>query len=277
MSPKAKNVNVSSNKSMDITTTEKDKMPEVKVKKPEIVKPSGMIKDVSPSQSTDEDNLDNPSKIEMSQKLVSNLKSPSESHVKIIPSEPAPEDTKNDEPDADDLTNDDEHESNSKFIDNISEDTDEKEDDGAKDTEEVEKPRTSDKLGEKTEPTVSKAEHPDKKPVENDTKKEQNKEEEEAKEDEGGIVNEMAEQAADSKKQKQEEKELEVRSKHVEELIEAKTYNVPIGQLSRKRNIRLVIALLLLLIVGGFVALNFAVDAGMVDIGVEPLTDVIAN
>lgn len=273
MSPKAKNVNVSSNKSMDITTTEKSKMPEVKVEKPEIVKPSGMIKDVSPSKNTDEDNLTNLSKIEMSDKLASNLKSPSESHIKIIPSVSVPEENKKEQPDADDLTHDAEPVPDSKFIDKISEDSNEKEDESAKDTGGTEKPSDSDKVEEKIKSTEPETKQPDEKPAEKELIKEEPKEEN----DDGGIVNEMAEQAADSKKQKQEEKELEVRSKHVEELIEAKTYNVPIGQLSRKRNIRLLIILLVMLIVGGLVALNFAIDAGMVDIGVEPLTDVISN
>ncbi len=273
MSPKANNLNVSSNKSMDITTTEKSKMPELKIEKPEIVRPSGMIKDISPSQSTDEDNLTNRSKIEMTDKLASNLKPPSESHIKIIPSETKPDEGEKDEPEADDLTNDAERVTDSKFIDNISDDTDEKVDESTKENKDTEKPSDSDKVEEKIKSTEPETKHTDEQPAEKESIKEEPKEEY----DDGGIVNEMAEQAAESKKQKQEEKEFEVRSKHVEELIEAKTYNVPIGQLSRKRNIRILIVLLVVLIVGGLVALNFAVDAGMVDIGVEPLTDVISN
>lgn len=273
MSPKAKNVKVSSSKSMDITTNEKDKMPKVKTPKPVIVKPSGMIKDVSPNQASEDDNIINSPKIEMSEKLVSNLKSPSESKIKILPTEPPQDDEKTPTRDADDLTND-EDDRDSSFIDNISDEKDELDN---KVPEETKKPITSEKVEEKPASSEEKSnDSVEDKPKEEVTKNEDT-EEEKPQEDEGGIVNEMAEQAADTKKQKQEEKELEVRSEHVQELIDAKTYNVPIGQLSRKRNIRVVIVASLLLIICGLFALNFAVDAGMVDIGVEPLTDVISN
>lgn len=286
MSPKAKKVNVSSVKSMDITTNEKDKMPELKKSAPEIVKPRGMIKDVSPTQDSEDDNIINTPKIEMSDKLVANLKSPSESHVKILPSEPVEEDESDKEPaekkpsdedekvapDADDLTGEDENQHDSSFIDKI---VDEENQPDTKDEE----PKPEEKLADSKEEDEEESTDSKTTPKEDEEKPEAEKpkQDEPKSDEEGGIVNELAEQAADSKKQKREEKELDERAKHIEELIEAKTYNVPIGQLSRKRNIRLVIVMLILLIVGGLIALNFAIDAGVVDIGVEPLTDIIAN
>lgn len=296
MSPKAKKVNVSSVKSMDITTNEKNNMPELKKSAPEIVKPRGMIKDVSPTQDSEDDNIINTPKIEMSDKLVANLKSPSESHVKILPSEPVEEDESDKEPaeakssdeedkenpDADDLTGDDENQHDSSFIDKIGDEDNEpdKKEEESKPEEKPADPKEEDGDEESTDSQVTPKED-EKKPElekpEQDEQKDEEPVEEKQSDEEGGIVNELAEQAADSKKQKQEEKELDVRAKHIEELIEAKTYNVPIGQLSRKRNIRLVVVLLIFMIVGGLLALNFAIDAGVVDIGVEPLTDIITN
>jgi uncharacterized membrane protein len=210
----------------------------------------------------------------MSEKLASNLKPPSESHVKIIPSAPVTEDDEKATPDADDLTNDDETQRDNSFIDRLS---DEKDKTVVKEPEANQKPETSEKVDEKTSAPEEKSNDSDKDSQKPEDTKVEDKSKDESIDDQQGIVNEMAEQAADTKKQKQEEKELEVRAKHIEELIEAKTYNVPIAQLSHKRNARLLLIVLVLLFVGGIVALNFAIDAGVVDIGVDPLTDVISN
>ncbi len=64
------------------------------------------------------------------------------------------------------------------------------------------------------------------------------------------IVNELAEAAASKKQEKADNDQEQVYIKSLEKLVDEKTYNVPIGQLTHKRNNRiLAIATLLIIIV----------------------------
>lgn len=64
------------------------------------------------------------------------------------------------------------------------------------------------------------------------------------------IVNELAEAAASKKQEKADNDQEQVYLKSLEKLVDEKTYNVPIGQLTHKRNNRiLAIATLLIIIV----------------------------
>ncbi len=95
-------------------------------------------------------------------------------------------------------------------------------------------------------------------------------------EPEGGLVDELAKQAAAKKQQKEEDKEAKVRQEKVDGLIAGKTYVVSISQVT-KRRIRQTFLVLLVLVILAVVGLNFAVDAELIDIGAEPLTDLIQN
>lgn len=85
------------------------------------------------------------------------------------------------------------------------------------------------------------------------------------------LVNEVDAKQAD-KKQK---KELEERTLELEKIINSKEFFVPIGVASRRRSNRRIVWLLILIVVLGLVGLNFAVDAGLLDIGVQALTDLL--
>lgn len=66
--------------------------------------------------------------------------------------------------------------------------------------------------------------------------------------------------------------EQEARIAEVQKLVNSKEFFVPIGQVSRRSNYA-VVTLCLLVIVAAAVGINFAVDAELIEIGVEPLTD----
>jgi hypothetical protein len=85
------------------------------------------------------------------------------------------------------------------------------------------------------------------------------------------LVNEVSAKQADKK----EKQDLEARTAEIEEIIEKKEYFVPIGQVSRRRSNQLVVITLMLILVFATVGLNLAVDAGVIDIGLNPLTDIL--
>ncbi len=92
-------------------------------------------------------------------------------------------------------------------------------------------------------------------------------------EPEGGLVDELAKQAVAKKQAAEQSKEDTVQQEKLRGLINDKTYFVPISQITRHR--RKVVTVLILLLLLGAVGLNLAMDAGMVDLGVQPLTDII--
>ena len=68
------------------------------------------------------------------------------------------------------------------------------------------------------------------------------------------IVNEMAEAAASKKQEKEDNAQEQVYLKSLEKLVEEKTYNVPIGQLTHKRNTRILVIVILAIV--GIVAIT---------------------
>lgn len=62
---------------------------------------------------------------------------------------------------------------------------------------------------------------------------------------------------------------------HLEELVQSRKYFVPLGEVSRKRNIHILFLLLFMIFVLLPVGLNFVIDAELLDIGIEPLTNVL--
>lgn len=114
------------------------------------------------------------------------------------------------------------------------------------------------------------------KPAKDDQKKPKKEDDKKSEDtDDTGLVDELAKQAASKKQQKEEDKAAAAEKEKLDEIIAAKTYYVPIAQVT-KRRVKyglLIIVLLALAVVG----LNFALDAGYIDIGVEPLTDFISD
>lgn len=92
-------------------------------------------------------------------------------------------------------------------------------------------------------------------------------------EPEGGLVDELAKQAADKKQQKEQDKQATIREEKVTALINSKQYYVPIAQVTKRRIKHVVVAILLLVLL--LVGLNLAVDAELLDVGVQPLTDIL--
>lgn len=92
-----------------------------------------------------------------------------------------------------------------------------------------------------------------------------------------GIVDELAKQAAAKKKRVEDDKEGASRKERIDSLVASKQYNVPIGQLTKRRNTIALVIVLLLIVLIGLAAANFALDAGLIDVDIEPLTDIIKN
>ncbi len=76
---------------------------------------------------------------------------------------------------------------------------------------------------------------------------------------EAAVVDAVADQATEDKKKQNKDSDAEIaRKKALEKLVADKKYFVPIGQVSRRRNRRavLVFVILLILIIGGYLALD---------------------
>lgn len=82
------------------------------------------------------------------------------------------------------------------------------------------------------------------------------------------------EDKADAKdKEHKEDDALAARIKEAEKSIQSKEFFVPLGKVSRRRSKNRLLFLLFFVIIAGAVFLNFAVDAGIIDIGVKPFTN----
>jgi hypothetical protein len=84
------------------------------------------------------------------------------------------------------------------------------------------------------------------------------------------LVNEVGTKKADQKQQE----ELEKQNAELEKSIESKEFFVPIGLVSRRRShlYWIIFGLFLLLLLVG---VNFGIDAELIEIGVEPLTNLL--
>ncbi len=92
-----------------------------------------------------------------------------------------------------------------------------------------------------------------------------------------GLVDEFAKQAAEKKQKQQEDNKFNAQQEKVSKLVAEKTYFVPIGRATRKRNMRRLLVFLLLLLILGVAGGNFALDAGVVQTDIQPLTDLIPD
>lgn len=283
MSAESKKIDISSTKSMDVTTKKVTDVPVVNDEAPKIVlNGQKHIKDVSPVEEAEDSS--STTKIKISENLASNLKSPIETKKIIEPIEQTEKNISEDKP-SDDLTDSSDKSRDESFIDKISDD-ESKDDESAETNDQSsegknEEPAEKDSKSTELDSDKTNSENSDSKPADDEKVNDEKTETEtktEQPQDSGdeGIVNELAEQAADNKKQKQEAKVQDERNQKIEALIAEKKYFVPIGQITHRRNTRLFIIVILLLIISGLFAVNLAIDAGMLDIGVEPLTDIIA-
>lgn len=276
---------------INVSVTPTKKKPENKIEKG----PS-IIKDIDVKKSSEEDAMNSTPKLEMSDSLTARLKTPSEKRKVIVP---LSESNESKDVDADDdektekiidvsgkktesgnIEEDDsldvdgpEKEQNTSYLDEAEKEIEAEDKDGDKDSD-----TTADDKASKVKDEPKK-EEPDKTEAKPEPKKDGESEEEQNDDDqsgsEEGIVNELAEQAADSKRQKKQEKEQILVDEKIETLVEQKTYEVPIGQLTKKRHSRLFVLLLVLILLASLATVNLLVDAGTIDIGIEPLTDFI--
>lgn len=89
-----------------------------------------------------------------------------------------------------------------------------------------------------------------------------------------GLVDELAKQAADKKQQDEANKEMDAKRDKINELAAVGTYNLPISHITH-RGFRTFITVLIILVILAAVGLNFALDANLLDIGINPLTDIL--
>lgn len=123
-----------------------------------------------------------------------------------------------------------------------------------------------------------KPEEPDEpaEPVEVEEPKEDKAQEEaEPKSSDAANVAAVAESVDSKQALKKEKRELEDRNAEIESLIESKQFYVPIGQVTKRRRMNFFLIILLLMVLAAVIALNFAIDAEILDIGFAPLTDIL--
>lgn len=100
------------------------------------------------------------------------------------------------------------------------------------------------------------------------------KPEEEPKPKDGAVEALAGEVNAKREEQKQKEA-AEAKAKELEKVIESKEFFLPIGQAARRRSAFRFVLIFVALLVLAAAILNFMIDAETIDIGVEPLTDLL--
>jgi hypothetical protein len=90
-----------------------------------------------------------------------------------------------------------------------------------------------------------------------------------------GAVNALANEVTAKREEQKLDEELQAKYDEVEKSIEKREYFVPIGQVSRRRSEHRMLIVLLLVIILSAAALNFLIDAEIIDIGIKPLTNLL--
>jgi FtsZ-interacting cell division protein ZipA len=125
------------------------------------------------------------------------------------------------------------------------------------------KPKEEAKAEEKTEEKPA-----DKKPKPEEEKPEESK-------SESGAVEALAGEVTAKREEQKQKEAAEAKVKEVEKVIESKEFFLPIGQAARRRSaFRFVLVFIVFILVAAII-LNFMIDAEALDIGVEPLTDLL--
>lgn len=90
-----------------------------------------------------------------------------------------------------------------------------------------------------------------------------------------GAVSALANEVGNKREAEKAEADNKARIEGVEKLIRSKKYYVPIGELHGHHIVRDLIVLFILLLILAAIGVNFAIDAGKIDIGIKPLTDLL--
>jgi hypothetical protein len=75
--------------------------------------------------------------------------------------------------------------------------------------------------------------------------------------------------------EEKEAKEEAARQEAIEKMIAEKKYFVPVGKAKRRRGFKRFLIFLFVILVLGLVGANFAIDAGLIETDIEPLTNLI--
>ncbi len=89
------------------------------------------------------------------------------------------------------------------------------------------------------------------------------------------AVNNLVSEVTTKQDDKKQKEELASKQAEIEESIRKREFFVPIGQVSRRRTNRILIFSIFLILLLGAAGLNFAIDAELLDIGVNSLTDLL--
>lgn len=129
---------------------------------------------------------------------------------------------------------------------------------------------------EKTEEAKSEDSEPKEEIATEAKEPEKNTEEPEAKpEPKSGAVEALAGEVTAKREEQKQREAAEAKAKELEKVIESKEFFVPVGEAARRRSaFRFVFAFLVLIILAAAI-LNFMIDAEIVDVGIEPLTDLL--
>lgn len=142
---------------------------------------------------------------------------------------------------------------------------------------ESEPPAAAEESDKETEPDTPEESPEPEKPSEPEEEKSEEEPETPAVEDStgGAAVEALAGEVSAKREEQKQKEELAAKKAEVEETIAKKEFFVPIGQESRKRLNNHILFGLIVIILLTMAALNFAVDAELLDIGIKPLTDIM--
>lgn len=90
-----------------------------------------------------------------------------------------------------------------------------------------------------------------------------------------GVVNTLVNEVDAKQADKKQKEDLEAKTKELEKTIESKEFFVPIGVASRRRSNNLTLISLVVIVVAVLAGINLSIDAELIDIGIQALTDVL--
>lgn len=99
--------------------------------------------------------------------------------------------------------------------------------------------------------------------------------EEKKPDEDAAVVDAVVQEVTAKQEARKEEAEQAAKVEEVQKMIESKEFYVKVGQQSRKQSHRLLAVGMLLVIMIALASLNFALDAELLEIGIEPLTNLL--